>query len=279
MNDSTASSCDAYIEIPLSQGKVALVSPEDADRVSAFKWSALCPNPSRGKPKWYATRGDYSGQKRKAVWLHRFILDAPSGVEVDHINGDGLDCRRSNLRLATRAQNARNSKRGDSRFKGVCATKWGWKAILVADGNQYVSKSFRTEIQAALAYDELAREHHGLFAWLNFPRPGEGGGADLTAEERKALLSVDAIRPGTSRGNRDIPYRGICQLPGGRWRAMFQSSGVKRHIGVFDTPEQAAAAYDRAAIKHLGFHALVNFPESLVPLLASMIEDFESEAA
>jgi hypothetical protein len=103
--------------------------------------------------------------------LHRFILDAPSALEVDHINGNGLDCRRSNLRLATHKQNLRNqaAHSGTSRYKGVSWNRQrnGWDAQICLNGkNRYLGR-FRTEVEAAKAYNEGARLHFGEFARLN----------------------------------------------------------------------------------------------------------------
>lgn len=164
-----------YTRIPLSQGKFALIDAEDAERVLAFKWSALCPARARRQPKWYAVRQDYSGPRQRMIYLHRFIMDAPHGVEVDHKDGNGLDCRRANLRLATRAQNSQNVRRRDtaaSGYRGVYPTsRRRWIAEIVSCGKRFRSFGFRTAEDAARAYDALAIEHHGEFATLNFPPP------------------------------------------------------------------------------------------------------------
>src|SRR5690349_9172361 len=78
--------------------------------------------PSNGR--YYAHRGDYSKGPlfRKTIMLHRFIMNAPEGMEVDHINGDGLDNRRVNLRLVTKTENLRSRKTFKSNktgYKGV----------------------------------------------------------------------------------------------------------------------------------------------------------------
>lgn len=108
------------------------------------------------------------------VLLHRFIVGAPDGLEVDHKNGDGLDCRRSNLRLATRTQNAANrSKQWGtvSRFKGVYLNrKTGkWQAQIWCEKKQFRGRIVETEEEAARDYDRLAVIHAGEFASLNFP--------------------------------------------------------------------------------------------------------------
>jgi hypothetical protein len=111
------------------------------------------------------------------VLLHRFILGAAPGTMIDHKNGNGLDCTRENLRLATRSQNQHNAGRRmyagarSSRFKGV---HWHrvtgkWVAQIMAARKYHYLGLFIDEEQAARAYDAAARELHGEFAQLNFP--------------------------------------------------------------------------------------------------------------
>ena len=107
--------------------------------------------------------------------MHRFLLGAKSGQMVDHVNGDKLDNRRANLRLATNSQNQANRRavRGASQFKGVCrqrrpASKDVWVARLVVEGRQLHLGSFDDEVSAAKAYDAAATKHFGTFAHLNF---------------------------------------------------------------------------------------------------------------
>lgn len=114
-----------------------------------------------------------------SVLLHRLLLNAPKESEVDHINGDGLDNRRSNLRLATRAQNAANTivrKRHStkpSRFRGVHWAPRGlagyWVAQIRIEGKFRHLGYCKDEEQAARLYDDAAFEAHGEFATLNFP--------------------------------------------------------------------------------------------------------------
>jgi hypothetical protein len=102
--------------------------------------------------------------------LHRIILDAPKGTDVDHINGNGLDNRRCNLRLATRSQNHANrfKKPGTtSRFKGVRFERNRWHAQIRVQYKKTYLGSFRDEIDAALAYNAAALEAFGEFARIN----------------------------------------------------------------------------------------------------------------
>lgn len=135
-------------EIPLSRGLVALVDDEDYERVVALgKWCA-----DRGRHTEYAVLPRTS--RRKKMYLHRFLTGAPRGLDVDHINGDGLDNRRTNIRVVTRAQNQRNRTRKQdgcsSRFKGVTFHKQTgkWQAQ-IAKGTAHLSLGLHATERAA----------------------------------------------------------------------------------------------------------------------------------
>ena len=105
----------------LSKGQVALVDDDVYEWASQHKWSPG--GGSRGKP--YVTRGVYlPGGKRRTVYLHREIMGAPPGIDVDHRNGDGLDNRRANLRLVSRAQNNQNRHAPATASTGVRNVYW-----------------------------------------------------------------------------------------------------------------------------------------------------------
>lgn len=151
-------------EIPLTQGRVAIVDDVDFDWLSdTGPWSA-----QRGVAGvWYAIQGRGSA-------LHRTILGAPRGVRVDHVNGDGLDNRRANLRLAGNTGNARNRAKSttrptSSRFKGVTweARRLRWMAYITVNNRFVWLGRFTDEVEAARAYDSAAQERFGEFARLN----------------------------------------------------------------------------------------------------------------
>jgi hypothetical protein len=153
-------------EIALTQGKVALVDDADFEWLSAFKWCA-----SQERPGAFYAVGSVSGRVQR---MHRVILSAPMGMDVDHVNGDGLDNRRSNIRLSTRSQNLANGNmaRGKttSRYRGVsaCTDCAGFfrAQIWVNKKRRYLGY-FRSEEAAALAYNAAALAHFGEFARLN----------------------------------------------------------------------------------------------------------------
>lgn len=166
-------------KVCLTQGKFALVDSQDyVQFCDGIKWSYS--GHRNTKRKGYAIRRTYpNGRYAKGLThlLHREIaaqfLDI-QGLEVDHINGDTLDCRRNNLRTCTSMNNKKNRSLGinnTSGFKGVVWHKINkcWTAGIRVDNKRYFLGSFSDKIQAAHAYDEAARKFHGKFARLNFP--------------------------------------------------------------------------------------------------------------
>lgn len=159
----------AFFELPLTRGFTALVSAEDRELVEGRKWQAFTTHPG----KTYAIRHDYVGDGRyRTVYLHRLILGAAKGEIADHINGNSLDNRRENLRLADASLNCVNKRhyKPASGFRGVYATPYGrWRAVLWFRRKQYSGGTHERPEDAAAAYDRLAIEHFGDFAVLNFP--------------------------------------------------------------------------------------------------------------
>lgn len=160
--------------VPLTRGYYATIDVADAERVLKFCWHAQRSHGNR----FYASRrvGMEDGLSAN---LHRFILELPEGLDlqVDHIDGDPLNNRRSNLRLCTATDNLANRRitkaNRSSRYKGVTRSPKSWGAAISRDGKEYRLGNFPTEEEAARAYDVAARILHGEFARLNFPRRGE----------------------------------------------------------------------------------------------------------
>jgi hypothetical protein len=159
--------------IPLTKGKVAIVDAADYDWLSSFTWFT-----SEKPGGVYACRH----VKRKNVLMHRMIMNPPAGKFVDHIDRNGLNNRRCNLRICTFAENIHNTKgRGKtSRYKGVSLTKKEkkWISSIRYNDKFYYLGYFDDEIEAAKAYDKMAKKLFGEFAYLNFPK--EKSTTDLT---------------------------------------------------------------------------------------------------
>lgn len=152
--------------VPLTRGRVAVIDAADASLVGAFNWFAW---PFSGKV--YAVRGETKNGKRSQVLMHRVIMGTPDGMDTDHRDGDGLNNRRSNLRIATRSQNMHNKKMQGNNTSGYKGVHWHkgrrmWQAnIKLNDKRKYLG-SFNTREEASAAYWAAAQEMHLDFARL-----------------------------------------------------------------------------------------------------------------
>ena len=155
-------------KIPLTQGYYALVDDKDFEWLSELKWSV-----NRKRHSLYAQHAKMRSGKGKIFYMHRLIMNAPKGKQVDHINGNTLDNTRSNLRICSSSENLCNRKaprQNTSGFKGV---SWferdkKWRARIGAKCKQKTIGYFDTKEEAAKAYDLMAKKLHGSFARLNF---------------------------------------------------------------------------------------------------------------
>lgn len=156
-------------EIYLPHEKVALVDWNDLPKVLPFTWFTL-----HGGTRWYAvTSITTSPYKTKILLMHRIISEPPNNLDTDHINGNGLDNRRCNLRFATRSQNSANQRKREkktiSRFKGIRLIRRTnhWCGQICIEGRRMHLGVFDKEEEAALAYNKAAVKYFGEFARLN----------------------------------------------------------------------------------------------------------------
>lgn len=159
-------------EIPLTQGKVALVDDDDFDRVNAFKWCAVkMQSAPQRRTHWYAKHCIYVDGQAINIYLHRFILGTPDKIHIDHEDGNGLNCTKSNMRYASRRQNAWNTRvhlQSETGFKGVRRAKIGWAAHISVDGKSRRIGAFTSIEQAARVWDAAAIHFNKEFARTNF---------------------------------------------------------------------------------------------------------------
>jgi hypothetical protein len=144
--------------VPLTRGKFALVDDQDVELVRRYSWHWF-----EARNHAYTSTTDING-KQHGIGMHRIILDASPGQEIDHKNGDGLDNRRANIRFCTRAENLRNRRGwGKQKFKGVFRRKDGLYQARI------FSVPYATAQEAAQAYDRETNLLFGEFAWFNDP--------------------------------------------------------------------------------------------------------------
>lgn len=228
-------------EIQLTKGKVAIVDDEDYEMLIGLgvRWCL-----SDG----YAFNCVYGR-------MHRFLMSAPKNKMVDHINGEKLDNRRENLRLATNSENQANRRaaRGKSKFKGVTwqkrtydESRGYWKAQIVVQGELHYLGKYNTDLEAATAYNEAALKHFGEFAHLNdLSQPA----SELKSSSRRQI-------------KRQAPsgYKGVTfDKSRNKWMAQLVFKGVTYLRKRFNTLEEAAEAYDTAAKQVFGPSAVTNF--------------------
>ena len=158
-------------EIPLTQGQVAIVDDEDYSRVSSVSWHAKW---NRGAKRWEAEHSEVvTGVRPKRfrrVTMPHFILGKPPAHQVvDHRNHNQLDNRRVNIRFATFTQNAcnRRTQNRTTGFKGVEAKSGRFRAAITIQGKRIYLGYYQIAIDAAYAYNAVAKAHFGEFACLN----------------------------------------------------------------------------------------------------------------
>lgn len=159
------------VTVPLTRGMLALIDESDGPDVLSHTWCAWQAKPGYS---WYAMRRKSKAEspRREVEYLHRRIMHPPPGISIDHVNGNGLDCRRSNMRFATHAQNQRNQRRSVANTSGFRGVSWDaenlkWRASITVEGKSINLGRFDMAEDAAAAYDRAAISAFGEFASTN----------------------------------------------------------------------------------------------------------------
>jgi hypothetical protein len=170
-------------QIPLTQGRFALVDDADFEALSKRRWSY-----NQG----YAVH--YVPGSTQMMFMHRLIMTPPPDLQVDHINQNRLDNRRSNLRFATRSQNQANKGiqiNNTSGYKGVTCHNGRWEVRIRVNGRRLHLSHYDDPVVAAQVYDAAARRFYGEFATVNFP--DQPGSPEIEALLNKVLARKDVV--------------------------------------------------------------------------------------
>lgn len=223
--------------IPIPGGFEAMVDAEKESQLKDYKWYLHSGYPARHLPR----------TKPRTRFMHHEILPPKKGFYIDHINGDRLDNRIKNLRYVTCQQNnfnrGKNLSKISTAHKGVYWSKEKalWIALIKMDGKSIHLGYFTNADSAAQAYNAKATEKFGEYARLN--------AVELNAEWYKNRVFV--------RSNL-TSYRGVIEQKPGYYQVRLTVEGKRQSLGYFKTPEDAAKAYNQAALKHFGERALLN---------------------
>ena len=221
------------ISTPKYPNTFALVDDEDYEFLNQWKWCST--------DKGYVYNANAPGKK-----MHRLIMNAKKGAEVDHINRVRHDNRKHNLRMATRADNVRNrcvDPKAKSGLKGVTTGHNCWLARINENNKPILLGSFSDKYSAAYAYNQAAKKIFKEFAWLN----------DIPKGFKP---TPRIVRSYTS------DHYGVTLNPDGRWRARIKHNTQSLSLGRFTTEIEAAKAVN-AKILELGLDRPLNIIEEL----------------
>lgn len=240
-------------KIKLTQGKYAIVDDDDFDYLNQFKWQA---QKSTKGDLYYASRcvlkyKIIDGEKwfnRKTIRMHNEVMCGQ--LNIDHIDGDGLNNTKNNLRQSTVSQNMRNRRsKGTktSKYKGVNqrGVSNQWRASIHCGEKLHHLGTYSSEIDAAIAYNLAAIKFHGEFASLN----------KLNYEEGYIPQKIKTHKT----PNRSSKYRGVCLIKStNKWQSSIRVNDKLVHIGTFESEEAAAEAYNESVLKYQMGKASIN---------------------
>ncbi len=231
-------------KIPLAQGKVALIDDEDFELVSQYKWYYY---KNKNESANYAITKIRTGHKKyQVIKMHRLILGLKTGDkhQCDHIDHNGLNNQKNNLRICTSQQNRFNSrarKNSTSKYKGVCWDKRRrqWVSYIRIQKKLIYLGGFCNEKEAAKIYNRVALFEFGEFAYTNFPKK---------IYPINDFLSINqAIILRENKKNLSSKFRGVSWDKSTRkWRAQIRMNKKTIYLGIFKNETEAAKAYNLA---------------------------------
>jgi hypothetical protein len=239
-----------FVMIPLTKGKFAIFDEADAEMVLRLgRWRTLAKERT-----CYAT--SRAGSPRRTILMHALIAGFKG---PDHVNRNGLDNRRINLRPATASQNTANRGRQSNNTSGYKGVVWGkriskWIARIQVDGKQTYLGFFDDPVEAAHAYNQAASAAFGEYAELN-PLPAAWTGP--VSRPPTTPGRNNASRP--PRSDNTSGYKGVTWNRKARgWQAVIRIDGTSHYLGLFEHPLDAAHRYNEAAVAAWGEYAWLN---------------------
>lgn len=227
-------------QIPLLNGGHATVSDEDYPYLSRFVWKK---RNTPGSKTWYARRWD--GTQRKEVPMHREVMGHPEGLFVDHIDGDGLNNTRENLRACVHAENMRNQRHdrvnNSSGYKGVTWYEPSqlWRAQISLNGKRMSLGYFKTKEEAAICYNHSATKLFGEFAQMN-----------VIPDQYKSVVPQPVVRGTRAFKTNRSGYAGVGLFKSeGNYGACVGYQGQRLYVGRFSTAEEAAYVVDQVRLQ------------------------------
>ena len=220
-------------KIQLTQNKYALVDYEDYEKINKYNWQV-----SKNKRSYYATR---KNKNKSRIIMHRILINCPENLQVDHINGNGLDNRKENLRICTTSQNAKNkrlNKNNTSGFKGViwCKHHKKWLARICVDRKLKFLGYFIKINDAKEAYIKASKQYHKEFSNCGIIKEDK----ELQKEIDKIKLNtIKKVRIDSKSGIRCVYYHKRDK----KWRVRITINKKLKVLGYFNTKEEAALSY------------------------------------
>lgn len=211
---------------------------DDFEKVSIYSWYSL---------KGYAARTGTRPGEPHTILLHHVVTGADYKYIVDHINGDTLDNRKEKLRVVSVQQNnfnkSVNKNKESSKYKGVFWSKEKnlWLSLIKLNRKSNHLGYFDSELDAATAYNENAKILFGEYARLN-----------------DAPANTEWWRKRVFIGFNSTGYRGVSEQKPGSWQARITVNNKRISLGYYNSPIEAAKAYNKASVDYKGKRALLN---------------------